>query len=202
MSAAQTVDVVSVPRIARLRFPLELQRPSGFATSRKETWPRVDGRLEFFEGRLWFMPPCGEEQQYVAMSVGSRLLEWARTTGGRFRVGGNEAGMLLGGEVRAADAVVFERTEGVVATAFPRRPPVLAVEVAGQDEDEADLREKARWYFEHGVKVVWLVLPESRTVVVLAQGARPRRVKNRGRIPRSDLLPGLSLRASDCFEQL
>ena len=42
---------------------------------------------------------------------------------------------------------------------FRRQPPVLAVEVAGQDEDADTLREKARWYLGQEVPVVWIVLP-------------------------------------------
>lgn len=195
-------DVIPVPRAAILQFPLELPRPTGFSVKRPETWPTVSGRLEFVRGRLWYMPPCGEEQQYVAMSVGASLLQWARMTGARFRVGGNEAGMLLGGEARAADAAVWPHTGHVVGTEFQRSPPILAVEVAGQDEQEAALREKATWYFAHGVKLVWLVLPRTREVVVLTKGGRTRRVKNGDAIPATPLLPGLSMRARDCFDQL
>ncbi len=110
--------------------------------------------------------------------------------------------MLLGGEARAADAAVWPHTGHVVGTEFQRSPPILAVEVAGQDEQEAALREKATWYFAHGVKLVWLVLPRTREVVVLTKGGRTRRVKNGDAIPPTPLLPGLSMRARDCFDQL
>jgi Uma2 family endonuclease len=204
MSSAQASvqEFVPVPRSARLRFPLVLDRPQGFVVAEKSTWPAVNGRLEFFGGRLWFMPPCGEEQQYVSVSITSLLLSWARTTNGRFRVGGNEAGMLLGGEVRGADAAVFERTGESVSQTFARRPPVLAVEVAGRDESEPDLRDKARWYLRHGVKLVWLVLPARREVLVLQKGARARRLRGADVLPESPWLPGLRVRVRDCFEQL
>jgi Uma2 family endonuclease len=204
MAAAvdQHEDFVPVPRLARLRFPLELDRPRGFQVREKATWPSVNGRLEFHGGRLWFMPPCGEEQQYVAAGVVAALVAWARTTNGRFRVGGNEAGMLLGGEVRGADAAVFERTAEPVRQTFARQAPVLAVEVAGRDETEAALRAKARWYLRNGVKLVWLVLPTTREVVILQKSGRARRFRNGDVLPESAWLPGLKMTASDCFDQL
>ncbi|MDP2270669.1 MAG: Uma2 family endonuclease [Archangium sp.] len=55
--------------------------------------------------------------------------------------------------------------------------PLLAVEIAGQNEDEDMLLVKARWYFKHGVKTVWLVLPETRGVIFLRGMRNPRRLK-------------------------
>ena len=48
---------------------------------------------------------------------------------------------------------------------FRRVPPVLAVKVAGRYERERQLREKARWYLEASVPVVWIVLPKKREVL-------------------------------------
>ena len=47
-----------------VRYPVELVPPDGFDPARVETWPRIDGRLEWVEGRLLFMPPCGERQAF------------------------------------------------------------------------------------------------------------------------------------------
>ena len=47
-----------------VRYPVELVPPEGFDPARVETWPRIDGRLEWVEGRLLFMPPCGERQAF------------------------------------------------------------------------------------------------------------------------------------------
>lgn len=195
-------DFIPVPRAARLKLPLALDRPDGFVVSDPESWPRVHGRLEFYDRRLWFMPPCGDEQQDVAVSVVSGLHGWARKSGD-YVVGGNEAGILLDGEARGADAAVWLRESLPPRTGrFRTVPPILAVEVAGLDEDERDLRQKAQWYFAKGVKLVWLVLPRTREVVVLTKGGRTRRVKNGDAIPATPLLPGLTLRARDCFDQL
>jgi Uma2 family endonuclease len=80
-------------------------------------------------------------------------------------------------------------------------PPVLAVEVAGIDEDETRLREKAAWYLAHGVKVVWLVLPDTREVVVLFGSGESRHRGDDG-LAESPELPGLQPAASLLFSQL
>lgn len=194
-----TGEIVQLPR-SHLRLPLELRVPEGFDAARVDTWPRVDGRLELVDGRLLYMPPCGDVQQDVCGSVVGLLYAWVR---GRsdFVVAGNEAGMLLGDDVRAADAAIWRRADAEPRTGGLRRtPPVLAVEVAGVDEDEPALHEKARWYLEHGVEVVWLILPEARVVVAIdATGARTCAASER---LTNASLPGLDVPVAELFAQL
>ena len=44
---------------------------------------------------------------------------------------------------------------------------VLAIDVAGRDDNRRHLDDKARWYLDVGVALVWLVYPESREVAVV-----------------------------------
>lgn len=193
-------DFLPVPRVA-LQFPLVMPRPPGFRPAEPSTWPAVPGRLEYVNGRLLFMPPCGEEQQSVAMSLAGLLDEWTEAHP-EFRGGANEAGMKLGNEVRGADGAVWRRAGGPTSKRFPRVPPILAVEIAGRDEDEATLTEKAHWYFDHGVKHVWLVLPDTYEVVVMAPGSRKRRFKSGDKLPPNADLPGLVPSVDRFFRQL
>lgn len=193
-------ETVPVPRAAR--FPVELRLPSTFAADRLETWPRVDGRLEFVGGRLWYMPPSGDTQQFVAVDVAFTLRAWAQQHP-EFVVGGNEAGIIFGtGEIRAADVAVWnvERV-GSLSGGFQRSRPVLAVEVAGRDEDEAQLRQKALWYLARGVRVVWLVLPTDRSCVAMRPGTEDR-ISAGGSIPAVPELPGLTPSVDTFFAQL
>jgi Uma2 family endonuclease len=185
----------------RIRYPVELHPPPGFRPDEATTWPRVEGRLEFVDGRLLFMPPCGDVQQDVTVDVAYLLRAWSQAHPDVV-VGGNEAGMVLGGEMRGADAAVWRRAElGPHTGGFRRVPPVLAVEVAGQDEGEPELRVKAGWYLGRGVEVVWLVLPESREVVVLTAAA-DHRARMGQRIPQHPALPGLEPEVRAVFAQL
>jgi Uma2 family endonuclease len=191
-------DTTVVPRIA-VRLPLALPEPDGFEMACPETWPPVTGRLEYVGGRLEYMPPCGEVQQRTVADVVTELNLWRRRYPA-FAVGGNEAGMLLGGEVRAADAAVWKNAPRA-GDGFARLAPVLAVEVAGMDDPPEGLLDKARWYLGHGVATVWIVLPQSRTVqVVTAAGTIE--VDSGGRLPEPDSLAGLSPLVADFFRQL
>lgn len=147
------------------------------------------------------MPPCGDVQQDVCVSTSSLLFNWAKSTRG-FVVGGNEAGMILGGDVRAADTAVWRASDVPRRTGgFRRVPPILAVEVSGVDESEEDLRAKAAWYLNAGVSVVWLVLPESREIVVVTR-AGDARFGPSDRIPEHPDLPGLNPEVRELFLQL
>jgi Uma2 family endonuclease len=196
-AASSYAEVTVVPRIA-LRLPLELPLPEGFDVALPQTWPPVTGRLEFVGGRLEYMPPCGEIQQRTAVDALTELNLWRREHAG-FVVGGNEAGMLLGGEVRAADAAVWRDVPA--SEGFARTAPMLAVEVAGIDDTVNLLRDKARWYLAHGVATVWIVVPATRSVTVLTrEGEIERRAEEK--LPEPAGLPGLSPLVARFFQQL
>jgi len=183
-----------------VRFPVEL-RAEESTLGDPSTWPKVEGRLELVGGRLLYMPPCADYQQDVAMDVAFVLRSWSEAHP-EFVVGGNEAGMKLGGDVRAADVAVWRAN-----TATPRSgrvrstAPVLAVEVSGEDEAEQALREKARWYLEHGVAVVWLVFPDTREVVVLSAVGDTRLALGQT-LPAHEQLPSLQPAVAQLFAQL
>ncbi len=193
-------EPVPIPR-GGIRFPLELAPPPGFRPGDPATWPKAVGRLEYVGGRLLYMPPCGDDQQDVAASVVGILETW-NVAHPQFIVGANEAGMILGGEIRGADAAVWRRGDlGERTGGYRRAAPVLAVEVAGRDEGEVELREKARWYFDHGVQLVWLVLPDGHEVVVLSPAAESRHRAGE-RLPEAAALPGLSPSVDQFFWKL
>jgi Uma2 family endonuclease len=187
-------------RRANVRFPVEI-RPDGFVVDDRSTWPQAEGRLEYVEGRLLYMPPCADIQQYVATDVTFILRSWAGSHP-ELVVGSNEAGMQLGGSVRAADAAVWRRSEvGTASGHVQHVAPVLAVEVSGIDEEEDVLREKARWYRAHGVAAVWLVLPETRQVVIIDESGESRFGVGQA-LPAHPDLPGLTPPVATFFTQI
>lgn len=183
-----------------VRFPVEL-RADGVVRSDPTSWPTIDGRLEYVGGRLLYMPPCADIQQDVAMDVAYILRSWSEECPG-FIVGGNEAGMKLGDDVRAADVAVWRASDaGERRGRLRTAPPLLAVEIAGEDEEERVLKEKALWYLQHGVAMVWLVLPETREVVVVNTDGT-QRFGTGARLPATALLPGLQPDVARFFAQL
>lgn len=198
--ATDTDELVPVPRSA-VTLPLALPPPEGFDPERPETWPRVEGQLEYVEGRLLWMPPSGDEQQDTCADVTTVLNLWRRDHP-EFRVGGNEAGMRLGDDSRGADAAVWRAADlGDYHGGYRRVPPVLAVEVAGKWDTEEQLRDKARWYLDKGVEVVWLVFPRSRRVLLVTPEGE--RWAARGdQLEPHPSLPGLEPRVDELFAQV
>lgn len=184
-----------------VRYPVELRQPADFAPQDPATWPKVEGRVEFVRGRLLYMPPCGDVQQDVTVDLTTLLRNWSKGHDG-FVVDGNEAGMTLGGETRGADVAVWRRSDlGPHTGGYRRVPPVLAVEVAGQDEDEARLREKGRWYLDHGVRLVWLALPDTKEILVMWSDGESRHSADET-LPACGDLPGLTASVAEIFAQL
>jgi Uma2 family endonuclease len=194
-------EVISLPRA--VRFPVEMIPPAGFEPGKLQTWPQVVGRLEYAHGRLLYMPPCVDFQQDTVTDVVITLGKWLRQHP-EFVLGTNEAGMRLQGATRAAGAAVWRRKDlGAYEGGFRRTPPVLAVEVAGVDEGDSEiaLRKKAKWYLEAGVIVVWIVLPQSREVLVVSR-EEEKRVSPRKRMPAHPSLPGLRPKVNEFFVQI
>lgn len=191
----------TIPLPGAVRFPVELIPPEGFDPEDIRTWPAVDGRLEYVNGRLLYMPPCGDIQQDTVTDVVTILGNWVRKHR-EFVVGTNEAGMLLQGGARGADAAVWRRSDvGAYAHKHRRVPPVLAVEVAGEAEDEAALRDKAAWYLGAGVEVVWIVLPESLEVLAITANDEQRCTRGQS-LPRNSSLPDLVPAVEEFFVQI
>jgi hypothetical protein len=117
-----------------------------------------------------------------------------------FVLGTNEAGMRLAGATRASDAAIWRRSDFGFGTGLARKPPLLAVEVAGEDDPESQLLEKSGWYLAVGVPVVWIALPETREVVVVT-AAQTQRLAGDDPLPAHPDLPGPRMLASDCFVQ-
>jgi len=193
------VETITLPR--GVRFPVELDPPPGFDPARLETWPQVEGRLEWVEGRLLYMPGCGDLQQDTVTDVVATLAIWGARTS-RVRGWHQRGRMRLGKDTRAADAAVWRRADlGPYTKGFRTVPPVLAVEVTSREEPPLALREKARWYLDAGVSVVWIVVPEQREVLVITREGDSRHGRG-DRLPPHSQLPDLAPAVDDLFFQI
>lgn len=198
-TAARYDEVIQLPRA--VRFPVELLVPEGFDPEDRTTWPRVDGRLEHVEGRLLFMPPCGDLQQDTVADIVIALGRWVRAHPD-FVLGTNEAGMRLAGATRAADVAIWARLAAGPRTGGLRRtPPLLAVEVASQDEPAEHLREKADWYLRAGVQVSWVVRPDVREVEVITPTDRTTH-RDSDVLPTCEALVALQVCPTEFFLQI
>jgi Uma2 family endonuclease len=110
--------------------------------------------------------------------------------------------MLLEGDTRGAEGAVWRREAlGRITPIYARVPPILAVEVAGREEGEPELRAKAAWYLSRGIRIVWIVLPRSREVVVMRPDGETRHGAG-DKLPPHPELPGLEPAVARFFRQL
>ena len=77
--------------------------------------------------------------------------------------------------------------------------PDLVVEIRSPDDSVSDQIRKIDDYFANGAKLAWLILPEERSVLVLAPGSSPRTVVSGENLSGDEVLPGLVFPADFLF---
>ena len=78
-------------------------------------------------------------------------------------------------------------------------PPDIAVEVLSPDDRRKDVREKVKDYLTHGVRLVWLVDPETRTVTIYQGSLRGTELDESDTLTGGDVLPDFSCKVADLF---
>lgn len=73
------------------------------------------------------------------------------------------------------------------------RAPDLAVEVLSPDQHWPEFLDKIQFYLQNGVRLVWIVDPETRTIAVEAPGKEGQVLQAGDTLTGGDVLPGLSV---------
>jgi Uma2 family endonuclease len=121
-------------------------------------------------------------------------------------VGNGEVGVYLRREpletLRGID-VAFYSIERVKRmgdeTGYVDVPPDLAVEV--HDPSEPDLSRKVQQYLAAGVRSVWVVDPDARTLTQHRSGEAPRTIADLDATVEEPVLPGFACRLRELFGQ-
>lgn len=88
--------------------------------------------------------------------------------------------------------VLQERLRGVRGDEPFRGAPDFAVEIMSPDDRMSDVLDKVRFYLEHGVRLVWVIDPRTRTVLVWSSWGSPRLLTEEDTLDGGDVLPGFS----------
>ena len=81
-------------------------------------------------------------------------------------------------------------------------PPDLAVEVRSPNDRPGAMRRKVADYLDYGVRTVWEVDPEARTIVVHQPGALSRLMRGDDVLEGGDVLPGFRVVTAEIFADL
>jgi len=118
-------------------------------------------------------------------------------------VTGNDSGVILEREpdtVRGPDVALYEDANKF-ADLHPKygEVPRLAVEVLSPDDKAKHVNRKITDYLSHGVDLVWLIDPESRTVTVYRRDRGPVVVRDNEELTGDDVLPDFQCKVADFF---
>jgi len=163
-----------------------------------------EGKRELIRGEVMELTPPGVRHGRIQLRVGRLVEEFVDRSGlGHYVTA--ESGYLLASKpdtVRAPDVAVvtadrvagFEGEVGYLPLA-----PDLAVEVVSPSDSFLDVETKARMWLEHGTRVVWVVEPDSRRVLIYEPGKDRRDLGEEDTLDAPDILPGFSVPVTRVF---
>ncbi len=146
--------------------PVAVRRPwTGEELSRlPEGW-----RYEIDEGELVIMPPAGFEHGKVGSTVTILIGQFVRSHGlGQVLTCDTGFRLRRDPETLRAPDVAFISNERIALIADPKKfsevPPDLAVEVLSPSNSQVDMGRKVEQYLAAGVRSVWVLEPDKRTL--------------------------------------
>ena len=128
-------------------------------------------RGELIRGVLCETMPTGQEHGEIVVHLSAALLQFVKPRG-LGRVVASDSGVRLGRDpdtVREPDVAYFSAERmppGVRVTGYSETAPDLVVEIASPSDSRSQIHDKARMWLSHGVRLVWVVHPDTRTVDV------------------------------------
>lgn len=113
---------------------------------------------------------------------------------------------LFGGLVRIPDAA-FVSWARIPSGRMPTEPvphlvPDLAVEVLSPSNTVSEMERKRREYFQAGVRLVWIINADTRTVAVYTAPENPVVLNRADTLDGGDVLPGFALSLTEYFAEL
>ena len=162
-------------------------------------------RGELIRGVLCETMPAGLEHGTIVMTLGAELKNFIkpRKLG---RLVGSDSGIWLERDpdtVREPDIAYFSAEKippGVRVTGYAETPPNLVVEVVSPSNTIREVNDKAFMWLGYGVRLVWVVYPDSRSIDVYQSGRAVTTLTEQDSLDGLDVLPGFTCAVSDVFD--
>ncbi|WP_337175844.1 Uma2 family endonuclease [Paludisphaera sp.] len=157
------------------------------------------------DGGLIVMAPASPDGSGRELQLAFQLEAWNRISKSG-KVFGATAGFTLpDGSIRAPDASwmrqeAWDALDRRERRKFSRAVPDFAAEIRSPSDSLDDLRAKMAGYIANGVRLAWLIDPETKAVEVYRPGRDPERLTAPKTLSGEDVLPGFTLDLADIFE--
>jgi Uma2 family endonuclease len=181
--------------------------PPGTATERDVTriLNRENVPCELVDGVL-VEKVMGAAESYLALQIGRYLLDYLDDHDLGLAFGADGPLGILPGMVRIPDAS-FVSWQKMPDKEAPDRPvpkvvPDLAVEVWSEGNTRGEMERKLKEYFFAGVRLVWYVEPETRSVRVFTAPDRSTTLTESDTLDGADVLPGFKLPLKKLFAKM
>lgn len=165
--------------------------------------PADGSRYELWAGEMVQMTPAGGRHGQTTAAVGTILCTFVKE-GQLGHVVSNDTGVLTEQDpdtVLAPDLAYWSRRRlPEMPDGFVEVPPDLAVEVVSPGDSQSYVHRKVLHYLDHGVALVWVVEPKTRTVTVYRSRQEVCILAEGEDITGGDVLPGFSCRVGEFFE--
>jgi Uma2 family endonuclease len=161
----------------------------------------LDGsRQDLVRGVIETMPPPGTRHGVCCLKVGRRVGNFVDEQD-RGTVACNDSGFISERDpdtVRGPDVSYWSRERlPVVPDGYAEVPPDLAVEVVSPTDHHARIMMRVHHHLTHGVRRVWLVDPEDRSMIVYRSLQDWTFLQESDTLSGEDVLPGFSCRVAD-----
>ena len=169
---------------------------------------RLDGqgvRGELIRGVLCETMPTGHEHGKIVLKLGAKLVNFVDPT----KLGtvvGSDSGVWLERDpdtVREPDIAYFSAEKispDARVTGYAEVVPDLVVEVASPNDSRSEINDKALMWLRYGVRLVWVVHPDTQTVDQYREGQPVRTLTAASNLDGSDVLPGFTCAVGDLFD--
>ena len=161
-------------------------------------------RGELIRGVLCETMPTGQEHGEIAALLTAELVVFvrARALG---RVTTSDAGVWLDRDpdtVREPDVAFFSAAKvppGMRVTGYSETVPDLVAEIASPSDSRREVYDKAHMWLSHGVRLVWVVQPETRSIDLYRPGEAVSTLGDEDSLDGLDVLPGFTCDVSAVF---
>jgi Uma2 family endonuclease len=162
--------------------------------------PGDGSRQELIRGEVITMPPPGGLHGVTCSKVDRRIGAFIDAgPGGTLAC--NDTGFITQREpdsVRGPDIAYWSRERlQEVPIGYIETPPDMLVEVLSPSNTSRQIRSKLIEYFARGVRLVWVVAPEDRTLTIYRTPDEGRVLHETATVTGEDVLPGFTCRVSD-----